>query len=196
MVEQSTQAETGGVTATDEATPAGGETHAATEQHHAVPTAFGIDPSGWVALSMVAVFLIMLKMKVPAMVGAMLDNKIAGIKENLDAAETLRAEAETLKAEYEGKLKAAAKDADAMKASAEEEAKAIIAKAKTDATTLIARRAQSAEDKIAAAERAAIADVRAHAASVAAVAAKALIVKHHDSKADAGLIDETIARLN
>ena len=38
---------------------------------------------------------------------------------------------------------------------------------------------------IAAAERAAIADVRAKAAATAAAAAEALIAKHHDAKADA-----------
>jgi F-type H+-transporting ATPase subunit b len=172
------------------------ETHATTEQEHVVPTALGIDPSGWVAWAMVAVFLIMLKMKVPAMVAGMLDQKIAGIKANLDAAEKLRTEAEALKAEYEGKLKAAAKDADAMKAAAEDEAKLIIAKAKDDATALIGRRAKTAEDKIAAAERGAIAEVRAKAASAATAAAAQLIAAHHDTQVDNALIDETIATLN
>jgi F-type H+-transporting ATPase subunit b len=203
MAEQAKQGDAAEMTATDHAAmgheaaaTAVAETHAATEQEHAVPTAFGIDPSGWVALSMVAVFLIMLKMKVPAMVAGMLDQKIAGIKENLDAAEKLRADAEALKAEYEGKLKAAAKDADAMKAAAEDEAKLIIGKAKDDATALIGRRAKTAEDKIAAAERAAIAEVRAKAASAAAAAAAQLIAVHHDIKVDNALIDETIATLN
>lgn len=165
-------------------------------EHHATPTAFGIDPSGYVALSMVAVFLIMLKMKVPAMIAAALDKKIDGIRENLDAAERLRTEAESLKAEYEAKAKSAAKDADALKAAAEEEAKLIVAKAKADATALIARRTQSAEDKIAAAERAAVAEVRAKAASAATAAAAALIAANHDAKADKGLVDATISKLN
>jgi F-type H+-transporting ATPase subunit b len=163
---------------------------------HATPTAFGIDPSGYVALAMIAVFLIMLRMKVPAMIAGALDKKIAGIKEQLDAASTLRAEAEALKAEYQAKNNAAAKDAEALKAAAEEEAKLIVAKAKSDATALIARRTKSAEDKIAAAERAAIADVRAKAATAATAAAATLIAQHHDAKADAGLIDSTIASLN
>lgn len=175
--------------------------HASTEAHggaeaHAVPAALGLDATMWVALAMLLVIGLAIWKKVPAMVGGMLDKQIAGIKEQLDQATNLRKEAEAIKADYEAKAKQAAVDAEAMKAHAEEEAKAIIAKAKTDATTLIARRAQSAEDKIAAAERAAVADVRAQAASVAAAAAEALIAKHHDGKADAGLIDETIAKLN
>ena len=74
--------------------------------------------------------------------------------------------------------------------------KLIVARAKTDATALIARRAKAAEEKIAAAERAAIADVRNKAASAAAAAAAQLIATHHDAKADAALIDQSIAALN
>lgn len=165
-------------------------------EHHVTPTALGIDPSGWVALSMVAVFLIMLRMKVPAMVAGMLDKKIAGIKENLDAAARLRKEAEALKAEYEAKLADTAKHADELRVHAEDEAKLIISKAKADATALIARRTKSAEDKIAAAERAAIADLRARAADAATAAAAQLIASGHDAKADKGLVDQAISRLN
>jgi F-type H+-transporting ATPase subunit b len=163
--------------------------------HHETPTAFGIDPSGYVALSMVAVFLIMLRMKVPAMIAAALDKKIAGIRENLDSAAKLRAEAEALKAEYEIRARDVSLEADALKAQAEEEAKLIVAKAKSDATALIARRAKTAEDKIAAAERAAIADVRARAAQVAAAAAAQLIAANHDAVADKTLVDQSIVGL-
>jgi F-type H+-transporting ATPase subunit b len=163
---------------------------------HTPPSALGLDPTGWVALSMIAVFAIMLWKKVPAMIGAALDKQIAGIKEQLDAASRLRAEAEALKAEYEAKAKSAASDAEAMKAAAAKEADEIVAQARVDATALIARRGKMAEEKIAAAERAAIAEVRAKAASVAAAAAERLIAGGHDAKADKPLIDATIARLN
>lgn len=163
---------------------------------HAVPSALGLDPTGWVALSMVAVFAIMLWKKVPAMIGAALDKQIAGIRAQLDAASTLRSEAEALKAEYEKMAKDSVKDADAMKAAAAKEAEAIVAQAKTDATNLIARRATAAEINIAAAERTAIADVRARVAQVSAAAAAQLIAAHHDANADAGLVDQSIASLN
>lgn len=147
-------------------------------------------------MSMVAVFGIMLWKKVPAMVAGMLDKQIAGIREQLDAASNLRKEAEALKAEYEAKAKNAAKEAEAMKAAAAKEADEIVAQAKKDATALIARRTQMAEDKIGAAERAAVAEVRAKAASTASAAAAMLIAAGHDAKADKPLIDATIARLN
>jgi F-type H+-transporting ATPase subunit b len=180
----------------------GAEAHIASTQAHggghdaAPPTALGLDPGGWVALSMVAVFGIMIWKKVPALVAGMLDKQIAGIREQLDAASTLRKEAEALKAEYQAKNKAAGKEAEAIKAAAAKEADDIIAQAKKDATALIARRTQMAEDKIGAAERAAVAEVRAKAASTATAAATMIIASGHDAKADKPLIDATIARLN
>jgi F-type H+-transporting ATPase subunit b len=162
----------------------------------AEPTALGLDAGGWVAMSMVAVFALMLWKKVPAMIGAALDKQIAGIREQLDAASNLRAEAEALKAEYVARNKAAGKEAEGIKAAAAKEADEIVAQARKDATALIARRAQMAEDKIGAAERAAVAEVRAKAASTAAAAAAMLIAGGHDAKSDKPLIDATIARLN
>ena len=181
----------------DDAVPV---THASTEaansEEHAVPSAFGFDATMLVALAMLVVIALAIWKKVPAMIGGMLDKQIAGIKAQLDQATALRAEAEAIKAEYEAKAKAAAQDAIDMKAAAVEEAKLIVSQAKTAATTLIARRAQAAEDKIAAAERTAIADVRAKAAAVSAAAAAQLIATHHDAKADASLVDQSISSLN
>ena len=181
----------------DDAVPV---THAGTEaagaDDHAVPSALGFDATMLVALAMLVVIALAIWKKVPAMIAAALDKQISGIKAQLDQATALRAEAEAIKAEYEAKAKQAAQDAIDMKAAAEEEAKLIVAKAKDDATNLIGRRARAAEEKIAAAERTAIADVRAKAASVSAAAAAQLIATHHDAKADAGLVDQSIASLN
>lgn len=166
------------------------------EHHQPDPAAFGMDATMWVALAMIAVIALALWKKVPAMIGGALDKQINAIRDQLDQATALRAEAEAIKAEYQAKAIAAAKDAKDMKAAAVEEAKLIVAQAKTDATNLIARRAQAAEDKIAAAERAAVADVRAKAAAVSAAAAEKLIAAHHDAKADQSLIDASITSLN
>ncbi len=176
------------VTATTEAAHGGEE--------HAVPSAFGFDATMLVALAMLVVIGLAIWKKVPAMIASGLDKQIAGIKEQLDAATKLRAEAEAIKAEYEAKAKQAAVDAETMKANAVEEAKLIISNAKKDATAMVARRAKMAEDKIAAAETAAIADVRGAAAATAAAAAEHLIIGNTDASADAALIDTSIAALN
>ncbi len=167
----------------------------AAAEHHELPTALGLTPGGWVAMSMIAVFAVMLKVGVPKIVAGMLDKQIGEISKQLDEAARLRAEAEALKAEYAGKVAAASAHADEVKAQAEVEAQAIVAKAKTDAELLIVRRTKSAEDKIAAAERSTIAELRAHAAAAAASAASSLISEGHSASADKALVDEAIAAI-
>lgn len=162
----------------------------------AEPTALGLDATAWVALSMLVVLGLMLWKKVPAMIGAALDKKIAGIRQQLDEASKLRAEAEALKAEYAARTAGAEAEAAAIRAAAAQEADALLAKARADADALVARRARMAEDKIGAAERAAVAEVRARAADAASRAAAALIAETHDKAADRALVDKAIARLN
>ena len=172
-----------------------GHAAAGTEEHHVDPTAIGMNATAWVSLAMIVVIVLMIWKKVPAIIGSSLDKKIASIRANLDEAAALRADAEKIRAEYEAKAKAAAKDVEDMLAHARSEAEAIVSQARADAASLIERRGKMAEDKIAAAERGAIAEVRARAASAAATAASALIAERHDAKADKPLVDDAIASL-
>ena len=165
-------------------------------EHVPDPTALGLTSTGWVAVAMIVVILLMIWKKVPGMIGNMLDARIAGIRTQLDEAKALRAEAEAIRTEYEAKAKTAHVEAEAMKAHAHHEAAAIIAKAKAGAEDLMTRRAKMAEDKIAAAERAAIAEVRARAADAAAKAAGILIAEHHDAAADRMMVDRSISGLS
>jgi F-type H+-transporting ATPase subunit b len=153
-------------------------------EHVPDPTALGLTSTGWVAVAMIVVILLMI------------DTRIAGIRTQLDEAKALRAEAEAIRTEYEAKAKTAHVEAEAMKAHAHTEAAAIIAKAKAGAEDLMTRRAKMAEDKIAAAERAAIAEVRARAADAAAKAAGILIAEHHDAAADRAMVDRSISGLS
>ncbi|ALJ12990.1 F0F1 ATP synthase subunit B family protein [Sphingopyxis macrogoltabida] len=160
---------------------------------HADPTAFGMDATVWVSIAMLVFIGILLWKGVPAMIAGMLDKRIAEISKQLNEAEQLRLDAESLKAEYEAKLADAAKEADEMRVRADAEAEALVTKAKADATALIARRKQMAEDRIAAAEATALADVRSAAAKAATEAAAKLIAEKHDAKADKALVDQAIA---
>lgn len=172
-----------------------GHAAAGTVEHHVDPTALGMTATAWVSLAMVIVILLLLWKKVPAIIGSSLDKKIASIRANLDEAAALRADAEKLKAEYEAKAQAAAREAEEMLAHARSEAQAIVEQAKVDAGALIERRGKMAEDKIAAAERGAIAEVRAKAASAAAGAAAVIIAQRNDAKTDKVLIDSAIDSL-
>jgi F-type H+-transporting ATPase subunit b len=162
---------------------------------HAEPSALGLNATAWVALAMAVVIAIMLWKKVPAAIGRALDRKIEGIREQLDEAKRLRAEAEALRSEYEAKQAGAAAEAAALLDGARREADAIRVQAEADAASLIERRTRMAEDKIAAAERAALASVRAKAVDAAAAAAERLIRDRHDAGADRAMVDETIAGL-
>ena len=163
--------------------------------HEAEPTFFGLNPGGWVALAMLVVFAVMLWKKVPAAIAKALDAKIALIRDQLAEAESLRKEAEALKAEYEKKAKSVDKDRAALIERAKHEAEEIVVKAKTDAEALIERRTRMAEDKIAAEERAAVEQLRASAADAATKAAARLIAERHDAATDAKLVDQAIGEI-
>jgi F-type H+-transporting ATPase subunit b len=156
------------------------------------PTALMLSPGGWVALAVLIVFALLIWKKVPGAVGRALDSKIALIRDQLQEAESLRKEAEALKAEYEKKAKTADKDRAALLERAKHEAGEIVAKAKTDAEALIERRTRMAKDKIAAEERAAVEQLRSAAADAAAKAAAKLIAEHHDAATDSKLVDQAI----
>jgi F-type H+-transporting ATPase subunit b len=166
---------------------------AATEA--AEPTALGLTPPAWVALSMLVLIIVMLVLKVPGMLTKGLDGSIAEIRKQLDEAKALRADAEALKAEYATRIANAEKDVAAMMAHAKTEADAIIAKAEADTTAVIARREKMAADKIEAAERGAVAELRGKAAAAAAEAARGLIASHYGADADKAQVDSAIAAI-
>ncbi len=165
-------------------------------ESHSELALFGLVGPGALVSAAMAVFLIVLIVKkVPALIGKSLDSKIAGIRAQLDEASKLRAEAEALKAEYEKKIAGAAAEAEALRSRAEEEATQLVDDAKTRAAALVKRHQKMAEEKIAAAERKAVADVRAKAVQAATSAATAIIAQSHDAKADKVLVDSAIKGL-
>lgn len=154
-------------------------------------------PEFWVYVGLsIFLMLAIFVAKAPQRIAAALDARIADTRRALDEAHALRAEAEALLAQAKTQAQASAGDAAAIVGHAEAEAKALLAKAETDAAAMIARRQAMAEDKIGAAERTAIADVRAKAAAAAAAASRAVIAAQHDAAADSALIDQAIMRLN
>lgn len=167
------------------------------EANHPDPSIGGLlDATVIVSIAMAVFIAILLWKKVPGLITRGLDNQIAAIRQRLEEAKTLRAEAEALRDEYARKIANAEQDAANIVAHAHDESKQLLADAESKAADLTARRAKMAEDKIAAAERQAVAEVRAKAAEAAAAAAAKLIADRHDANADKALIDRTIAGLN
>jgi len=159
---------------------------------HEQPSAFGLTAPMFIALAMILVIALIVWKKVPAAIGKALDSKIDVIRSQLAEAETLRKDAEALKAEYEGKRKSADAEAETIVERAKQEADAIVAQAKTNAESLVERRQRMAEDKIAAEERHAVEQLRATAADAAREAAARLIRERVDQTTDEALVGEAI----
>jgi F-type H+-transporting ATPase subunit b len=162
----------------------------------AEPLLFGhIPPVAIVSAAMTVLIVIMLWKKVPALVTSMLDNQIAAIREQLDEARALRAEAEQLRVEYAARIASAEKDAAAMLDHARHEAEAIVIRAAQATAEVITRREKMASDKIAAAEHAAVDELRQRAVTAATSAAAQLIAARHGADADNALINSAIEGL-
>ena len=146
----------------------------------------------FISLAMVFILALFVWKKVPAAVAKALDSKITVIRNQLTEAETLRKDAEALKAEYEAKAKAADKEAASIVERARHEAEAIVTQAKQNAESLVERRQRMAEEKIAAEERNAVEQLRAIAADAAREAAAKLIRERVDAKADEALVADAI----
>jgi F-type H+-transporting ATPase subunit b len=176
--------------------PVEAETHAGVEhgggEAHAAPTFYGITAPMFISAAMLVVLAIIIWKKVPAAIGKALDKKIDLIRQQLAEAESLRKDAEALKAEYEKRSAAAETEAEALLQRARHEADSIVAQARESADALVERRGRMAEEKIAAEERAALDQLRATAAAAAREAAASIIRERHDAVADEALVEQAI----
>ena len=75
-----------------------------TPAHHPDPSVFGLDATVWVSIAMAVFIAVLLWKKVPGLITRGLDSQIAAIRQRLDEAKQLRAEAEALRDEYARKI--------------------------------------------------------------------------------------------
>ena len=146
-----------------------------------------------VLLAFILFIAILMYMKIPAKIGAMLDARADGIRSDLDEARALREEAQTLLASYERKQKEVQEQADRIVANARTEAERSAQASKDDIAASIARRLASAEEQLESARAAAVKDVQNRAVTVAVAAAKDVIASNMDAARANALIDESIA---
>lgn len=134
-------------------------------------------------------------LKVPGLVGGLLDKRAEGIRADLDEARALREEAQKVLAEYERRHKEVQATADRIVAKAREEAREAAEQAKADIAASVKRRLEAAEGQIEAAEAAAVRAVRERAVTVA-VAAAADVLSGQMTKTESNrLIDDAIAQV-
>lgn len=149
----------------------------------------------WGSAAFVILFIIMAKYAYPAIKGAM-EARTAKIQGDIDAAETAKAEAESLRSEYDAKLAEARAEAaqiiEAARAEAEEVRQERLAAIEPE---LAERRAQADAD-IEAAKARAMTDVRAQVTSLAVGAAEQVVQRSLDESAYSDLIDSYIDSVN
>ena len=119
----------------------------------------------------------------------------AKVRAELDEAARLRQEAEAMLRDAETRRAEALREAQALIEGAKAEAERVAAAAAAEAEASARRREQMAMDRIAAAEKAAVDEVRLTAAEVATVAARQVIAEGLSAEADARLIDHAITQL-
>ncbi len=155
---------------------------------------FSLNNTNFVVLIAFVLFVaVLIYLKVPGLVGGLLDNRADNIRKELDEARSLREEAQTILASYERKQKEVAEHAVHIVEHAKEEAANAAVQAKEDLRASIRRRLQAAEDQIASAEAAAVKEVRDSAVNVAIAAAGDVIAKSMTAKDGGALIDAAIA---
>ena len=155
---------------------------------------FFAEPRNWVFIAFVLFFLIFGR-KLWAALATMLDDRAAKVRTELEEAARLRQEAEAMLRDAEARRADALREAQALIEGAKAEAGRVAAAAAAEAEASAKRREQMAMDRIAAAEKAAVDEVRLTAAEVATVAARQVIAEGLTADADARLIDHAITQL-
>jgi len=130
--------------------------------------------------------------KIYAALTSGLDARAARIKAQLDEAEKLREDAQSLLAEYQRKQHAAADEAQGIVAQAKAEAERLREQAQADLEHALKRREQQAIEKIAQAEAEALGEVRNQAVDLAMAASARLLADSLNEEKSARLVDEAI----
>ncbi len=152
------------------------------------------DPRNWVAIAFILFFVLFGKRLWTPLAG-LLDARAASVKTELEEAARLRREAESMLRDAEKQRADAVADAKTMIEGARAEASRVAAAAAAEAEASAKRREQMAIDRIAAAEKAAVDEVRVAAADVATTAARQVLAEGLTAETSVALIDQAIAQL-
>ena len=155
---------------------------------------FFAEPRSWVAIAFV-IFFVLFGNRIWRALTTMLDRHAAVIRSDLDEASRLRSDAEAMLRDATARREQATAEAQSLLQSAHAEAARVGEQARAEAEASGHRREQMAMDRIAAAEKAAVTDVRVAAADIAARAARDVIAATLSVEADAMIIDRAIAGL-
>ncbi|HEV7371048.1 F0F1 ATP synthase subunit B [Arenibaculum sp.] len=148
----------------------------------------------WVAVAFV-IFVVLAFRPARKAIVAMLDDRAERIRTELDEAQRLREEAQTLLAGYQRRQRDALKEAEDIISHARDEAERLRARAVEELDASLKRREAQALDKIAQAEAGAVQEVRNLTVDIAVAATGQLLARKIDAKASGRLVDQAIADL-
>ena len=152
------------------------------------------DPTFWVAVAFVIFVIAVFKPIKGALIGG-LDAKIEEIRREVDEAEKLREEAQSLLANYQRQQRQAMQDAENIVARAKEEAGRHRAEADEAMKEMVRRQEEQAREKIAQAEAAAIQEVKSMAVDLAMAASEKLLADKLVGDEGSRLIDKSISEI-
>ncbi len=152
------------------------------------------NPEFWVLVSFL-IFFGLFGARLWGTMAGLLDGRAAAVRAELDEAAKLRAEAEQMLRDAQAAREAALAEAQDVLARSRTEAARLTQDAATQAEAAAKRREHMALDRIAAAEKAVIAEVRQLAAETATQAAQDVIARSLSPDDDAALVDDAIAAL-
>ena len=157
-------------------------------------THFLSEATNWVLISFVLFAIGFIKYARAPLVGK-IDDRIDAIKKELETAESLRIEAQELLAQYQRKHRDAMQEAEDILTQAKEHAKKIREQTEEDMAVVQERREKQLEERLTRIEENAAQEIKSYAIDLSVQAAKDIIVKKMDKKAEKHLFDETLNKL-
>lgn len=151
--------------------------------HDVVHELFYQDPKFWVFVAFV-IFIALAAKYIWPMIGRSLDKRAENIKEQLEAAARLQAEAEALLASYQREQTQAKRDAEMIVENAKRDAESIHTKAADELQQTIARRTAQAEESIARAKADALAQIRLQLVDAATAQARTVLAEQLTGQKD------------
>ncbi|HXV25279.1 MAG TPA: F0F1 ATP synthase subunit B [Alphaproteobacteria bacterium] len=151
-------------------------------------------PEFWVAVAF-AIFAGLVYWKGAKPLLAALDSRANRIRQQVEEARSLRAEAERALGEANRKTREATREVEAILAQARSEAERLKAQAAENLEATLKRREQNAVDKIAQAEVRAVEEVRGRAVEIAVAATAKLLQEQMDGAHGERMVEEAITEI-
>lgn len=160
---------------------------------HAAPSPW-TNPDTWILVGFTIFIVLFAKFVVP-MIGKMLDGRSATIRNQLEQASRLRAEAQEMLATYQREQQDLLKQAESIVANAKRDAAELRERAAEDLKLAMDRRIQQAQEKITRAETEAVAQIRTQIVESATDLARDMLAQKAQSQSEEQMVASAITAI-